>query len=81
MTREIHSPSNGLIKEIFVQTNDFVYEWENLIIIENKEGDLVPVQLSSSGYIESLNVDKNRFIMKDTIIGYLVEDLLPCGSD
>lgn len=79
--REISSPCNGYIKSLLVNPDDFVYEWQVLMMVQNEEGESIPIHLSSSGYIESLQVGKDKYVEKDTLIGHLVEDTFPCGSD
>ncbi|WEG18903.1 hypothetical protein PQ478_10565 [Alkalihalophilus pseudofirmus] len=81
MVREISSPCNGYIKNILVNRDDFVYEWQVLMMVQNETGESIPIHLSSSGYIDSLKVNIDKYIEKDTLIGHLVEDTLPCGSD
>lgn len=79
--REIYSPCSGRVKEMLVDKDDFIYEWESIAIVEKFNGEKVSVQLSSSGYIKEINTKQGSTVEENTLLGYIEEDTFPCGAD
>ncbi|WP_209124137.1 hypothetical protein [Alkalihalobacillus sp. BA299] len=71
----------GVVEEIFIEQGSFVYEWEPLFLIKAKDGKCHKIQMSSSGYISTLNVEVEQQVSINSELAILQEDCLPCGCD
>ncbi|MFK9089894.1 hypothetical protein [Bacillus salipaludis] len=75
------SPCYGKVEEISIQSESRFYEWEPLFAIKTKDGNLVMIQTSVSGEVESLEVQEGDDVIPGMVLAYVKEDLFITGSD
>lgn len=81
LMQQIYSPCYGKVENIFVNESSYIYEWEKLFIIREKNGSVKEISVGLSGLITSLEVKKNQNVTPNTILAKIKEDLFITGSD
>ncbi|WP_445493031.1 hypothetical protein [Niallia sp. 03133] len=77
----ILSPFEGTVRKILVQENAYFYEWETILTIESKGGEIKEIGVPFSGSVVSLLVKPGDKISINTKLASLQDDLLVTGCD
>ncbi|UOQ92369.1 hypothetical protein MUO14_18140 [Halobacillus shinanisalinarum] len=77
----VYSPCNGKVEKILIRKNDYVYEWEKLFVVKDKDGLLEEIKIGTSGLIASLEVLENQEVNTHTVLATVKDDFNITGSD
>lgn len=77
----IYSPCNGVVEEVLINENSYVYEWEKLLIIRNNNGILEEVAVGISGNVLSVDVVLGQEVDMNTVLCKVEDDLLITGCE
>ncbi|KAB7672989.1 hypothetical protein [Bacillus sp. B1-b2] len=77
----ILSSFEGVIDEIFVPEKSYFYEWEPIMTIRTKHGELIEFSVPFSGSVVSMLVKPGESISINTRLVSLQDDLLVTGCD
>ncbi|MFZ4451323.1 biotin/lipoyl-containing protein [Salibacterium aidingense] len=78
---EVTSLHNGTVTNVYVDSTAYVYEWEPLLSIENKNKETIVISFGASGIITQLNVKSGDQVSDNTIIAVIEDDMQLSGSD
>lgn len=81
MNYMINSNYAGIVKAVNHGMNDYVYEWEPLIIIETLEGTLIFIKVGYSGRILDIFTHVGAEIVPGSALCSIKDDLVITGSD
>ncbi|ENQ3108460.1 hypothetical protein ACEOWJ_004608 [Bacillus cereus] len=77
----IYSPCNGVVEEVLINENSYVYEWEKLLIIRNNNGILEEAVVGISGNVLSVDVVVGQEVDMNTVLCKVEDDLLITGCE
>ncbi|KAB7707141.1 hypothetical protein F9802_09030 [Bacillus aerolatus] len=77
----IYSPCYGKVENILVNKSSYIYAWEKLFLIRDKNGSVNEIRVGMSGVITSLEVKENQDVTPNTVLVKIQEDLFATGSD
>ncbi|PHF45735.1 hypothetical protein COF72_13865 [Bacillus pseudomycoides] len=77
----VYSPCYGRVTKLFINESSYVYEWEELALIETMDERKVEIKVGISGYVELLEVEEGQVITEQTLLITVRDDLLITGSD
>ncbi|RBW69557.1 hypothetical protein DS031_11495 [Bacillus taeanensis] len=80
-SQKVVSPCFGVIEEVTVDFNSYVYEWEPLFLIKTVVGSYETVQISVSGHVTGLEAKKGDIVTPNMILAWVQDDLIVSGSD
>ncbi|MCP3027207.1 hypothetical protein [Halobacillus sp. A5] len=78
---KVYSPCYGSIKEVCVDDEAYVYEWEPLFLIETEDKQVVEVCVGVSGTITQIDLAPGQEVTPESVLTVLRDDLLITGSD
>ncbi|MCP3033328.1 hypothetical protein LF817_18540 [Halobacillus sp. A1] len=77
---KVYSPCYGSIKEVLVDQQAYVYEWEPLFLIETEDQQVIEVSIGVSGIIEAVDTCPGQEVTPESVLTILKDDL-QIGSD
>jgi biotin carboxyl carrier protein len=79
---EVVSPCQGIVEQVFIQKNGYIYEGETLFVIHTGD-EIVPVSISFSGSVKQIEVRPGDTVIPGMVLAYIQEDIvnLRTGSD
>ncbi|MFC7063726.1 hypothetical protein [Halobacillus seohaensis] len=77
----VYSPCFGFVKEVLIDNESYVYEWEPLFLIEAEDQEVVEVCIGVSGTIMQVDLVPGQEVTPESVLTVLRDDLLITGSD
>ena len=79
-TYKIECLDGGIIEQIYIQEDSYVYEWEKLFLLKTLDGKRMDVSINASGYITKVHVNEGDRVTKNTTLAVLQEDFIISGA-
>ncbi|MFV2047589.1 biotin/lipoyl-containing protein [Metabacillus sp. YM-086] len=77
----IESLDDGVVNQVCIHENEYVYEWEPLFQIKTDKGNVIDITIGASGLVKDISVKVGDPVYRCSLLAKLHDDNKITGSD